>query len=124
MTDTPETLKAALANLTARVAAFEKARVEEEEPEKVAPANIDCLLNGTAVPYTQAIAGRRLRYCERELARLREGLKVQVDDECDENVAYWANDPRHRTDREYGVIRAHSFAREIQRHRALVGGGK
>ena len=124
MTDTPETLKAALANLTARVAAFEKARVEEEEPEKVAPANIDCLLNGTAVPYTQAIAGRRLRYCERELARLREGLKGEGEGEGDENVAYWANDPRHRTDREYGVIRAHSFAREIQRHRALVGGGK
>ena len=124
MTDTPETLKAALANLTARVAAFEKARVEEEEPPRLTEPELIALCGGGTMPHIKLRAATRLRWCERELARLREGLKVQVDDECDENVAYWANDPRHRTDREYGVIRAHSFAREIQRHRALVGGGK
>ena len=120
MTDTPETLKAALADLTARVAAFEKARVEEEEPPMLTECELNALCGGGTMPHTKLRAARRLRYCERELARLREGLKVQPGDECDENVDYWVNDPRHRTDREYGVIRAHSFAREIQRHRALV----
>ena len=126
MTDTPETLKAALADLTARVAAFEKARVEEEEPPRLTEPELIALCGGGTMPHIKLRAATRLRWCERELARLREGLKAHLGDECDENVDYWVNDPRHRNDKEYGTIRAHSFAKEIQRHRALLkdGGGK
>jgi len=129
MTDTPETLQAALKDLEARVAAFEKAQKRAEEEEPLCRNGFYLLLcdiqQGRNVGIsTKNRAMREWDRMDRELARLKEGLKPQVDDECDENVDYWANDPRHRTDREYGVIRAHSFAREIQRHRALVGGGK
>jgi len=134
MTDTPESLQAALDDLTRRVAAFEKAqKAEEEEPPTLTEEEWEMLAKEyhPSIPSSmnrmQCNAAARLRWCEAELARLREGLQAQPEDECDENVEYWANDPRASTDsKHYGILRAQSFAREIQRHRLLLkpGGGK
>lgn len=122
MTDTPESLQSALDDLTRRVAAFEKAQKAEEEPPVCSEVLLALLERGTddlgGSDYKKAAA--EIRYLRAELARLREGLKVQRDDECDENVDYWANDQRASNDIHYGMVRARSFAREIQRHRKLV----
>ena len=127
MTDTIETLRAELAAITARVAAFEEARVGEEEPPALTDEQDDALRrcwNPTAVA-----AVDRLRYCERELARLREGLKRdEMNDTFDEAIAQWASGDIsfYRWDATAFSTRIQSLAREIQRHRALLkdGGGK
>lgn len=115
MTDTPESLQSALDDLTRRVAAFEKARVEEEEPPALDDTTLHNWLSrpdGTAA----GTAAREILYLRRELARLREGLKVQDGDEDDICVEDFAGS---------ATVTAR-FAREIQRHRALLkdGGGK
>lgn len=117
MTDTPESLQSALDDLTRRVAAFEKAQVEEEEP----PALDDTTLHNWLSRPDGAAAGtaaREILYLRRELARLREGLKVQPGDAPAEAIEDWAA--------QESATWLSGFAREIQRHRALLkdGGGK
>ena len=78
MTDTPETLQSALADLTRRVAAFEKAQKQADvEPPMLTDEQDDVLRrcwNPTAVA-----AVDRLRYVEAELARLREDYQALKD---------------------------------------------
>lgn len=117
MTDTPETLQSALADLTRRVAAFEKAQKQAEPPTVT-----DHELAGwdTCTPggkFHRAAA--EIRYLRAELARLREGLKWQPEDFdsriirglADNNGIALASSPRE-------VVQC--LAREIVRHRALV----
>lgn len=133
MTDTIETLKAALADLAARVAAFERARVEktfewarveEKEPPALTHKQYKILLEeyhsdlSGQVNAAELAAARRLRWCERELARLREGLVLRLNDVPLERIQEWlmCEDGSN----------GYRMACEIQRHRALVkdGGGK
>lgn len=139
MTDTPETLKAALADMrrdwqksdeaiceamdrfAARVAAFEKARVEEEEPPVLTDATIG-LLEMSHPTSANHLAARRLRYCERELARLREGLRRQEGEMPDRTLSDYMDNPERVP--VFGAVTYRSecvrMAREIQRHRKLV----
>lgn len=134
--DTPETLQSALADLrdrhneamkslakwsidvdnaVARVAAFEKAQKQTDvEPDQLTEYDLGHLAGGSALTYIQNKAYARLVRLESvyadaqaELARLREGLKVQDGDYSDEIVdqeASWGS----------------KWGREIQRHRKLV----
>ena len=147
MTDTPETLQAALADLRdrhneamkslakwtidvdsaiARVAAFEQAqkRAEEEEPPALRECRLDALYENSGTHGRAAID--RLRYCERELARLREGLRRQEGEMPDRTLSDYMDNPERVP--VFGAVTYRSecvrMAREIQRHRALVGGGK
>lgn len=113
MQDTAETLQSALADLTRRVEAFEKAQKQAE----VEPRPPDCgwpdyiqELHALGVP----IAAEWIEWAQAELARLREGLKVQPEDVADEFNQVVAQDG-HGFGESYRAM-----AREIQRHRALV----
>lgn len=121
-----------LAALTARVEAFEQAqkRAEEEEPRALSEVQIDYVesggYEGKLMIGLSKRAARRLRWCEYELARLREGLNLNRANLCgglhDDNIEYWSKGDTGLND--IAPERASEFAREIQRHRALVGGGK
>jgi len=126
MTDTHETLKAALADLTARVAAFEKARVEEEEPPLCRNAFYLLLCDiqqGRNVGVsTKNRAMREWDRMERELARLREGLRRQEGEMPDRTLSDYMDNPERVP--VFGAVTYRSecvrMAREIQRHRKLV----
>lgn len=122
MTDTPETLRSALADLTRRVAAFEKAqkKAADVEPPVCSEALLAHIERGVELgtsDYKKAAA--EIRYLRAELARLREGLKWQPEDFdsriirglADNNGIALASSPRE-------VVQC--LAREIQRHRKLV----
>lgn len=170
MTDTIETLRSridsarkcaqeacrlqveAIDDLSARVAAFEKAqkRVEEEEPPAVPEHRIKLMESSSLADRLQPTVARRLIWCERELARLkdtttvygvpyakaieaikgyddaraelarlREGLKVQEGDMPDKEVDWLLSVYSYSTAQWRAI-------REIKRHRALLkdGGGK
>lgn len=123
MTDTPETLKAALADLTARVAAFEKARVEEEKPHAFLTEEqlVDFETHKDLCIYArEAVAD--IRYLHRELARLREGLRRQEGEMPDRTLSDYMDNPERVP--VFGAVTYRSecvrMAREIQRHRKLV----
>ena len=117
------TLRAELhAEIDRRVAAFEKAqkKAADVEPPKVPDDKLTAMHKGYGFCLRDCeIAVNRLRYVEAELARLREGLKVQPEDFdsriirglADNNGIALASSPRE-------VVQC--LAREIQRHRALV----
>lgn len=80
MTDTPETLQSALDDLTRRVAAFEKAQKEADvEPPMLQEGELDYLYKYGSSFATQKKASMRLRWCEAELARLREDYQALKD---------------------------------------------
>lgn len=114
MTDTPETLQSALADLTRRVAAFEKAQKQAADVEPPMLTLEDWIQADSSyrLPgWPLAVKMKdRLRYVEAELARLREGLKSQVRDVTQGWIESWKDD----------ASEAGAAAREIQRHRALV----
>lgn len=132
MTDTPETLQSALDDLTRRVAAFEKAQAQtaDVEPRQLRDDEWEMLEKQyhRNIPNTmnmmQCNAAARLRWCEAELARLLDGLKVQDSDIPSLELESWGND----NDFEYSLESMRSYirsqcrmmAREIQRHRKLV----
>jgi len=116
MKETSETIQAALHDLKrqtaaveARVAAFEKEQREEEEPPALDSLALVCL------EAKHDMAARRLRYVERELARLREGLKVQPDDRTNATIEWYATSSTTAVGDDI-----QGMAREIQRHRKLV----
>jgi hypothetical protein len=119
VTDTQETLQSALADLTRRVAAFEKAqkKAADVEPPVCSEALLAHMERGVELGTSDyKKAASEIRYLRAELARLREGLKVQEGDITDTLLSDWW--------RELGTNRllspTRAALREIQRHRALV----
>lgn len=144
MIDTIETLKAAAAEITARVAAFEKAQKAEVEPPKLTEEQYTILLHEyhSSVPgrvnQAQLDAGKRLRYLESahaadqaELARLREenaalreAQKAHGQDITSFELRSWADDNdfeyNPNTQKEYIRRQCRAMAREIARRRGLT----
>ena len=120
MTDTPETIQAAIDDLKrhvseveARLSAFEQAqkRAKEEAPPMLTDGDNLCMERFQHSVVVACYA--RLRWLEREYARLWEGLKPQPGDLDDRFIAEMADPPSDST----SVAR---MGREIQRHRRLV----
>lgn len=94
--------------------------VEQKSADVEPPMLADSLINMWATLSPESvygIAGRRLRYVEAELARLREGLKRHEDD-CGDDYVQTMTSVTNCLRPEVYV--SHNLAREIQRHRALV----
>jgi hypothetical protein len=132
VTDTQETLQSALADLTRRVAAFEKAQKQADvEPDQLTEYDLGHLAGGSALTYIQNKAYARLVRLESvyadaqaELARLREGLKARESDITSLELESWGDDNDFEYSlesmRDYIRSQCRTMAREIQRHRALV----
>lgn len=112
--------QAKLKDLADRVdAAIAAARKVKKEPPQVSDADLLYISEDNGYVDRSIRAARRLRWCEGELARLREGLKGQSCDATDGQVAHYTKPGIYNVELE-------RMAREIQRHRALLkdGGGK